>query len=108
MNEMSQPPYRRTIFVCVNGRSPGQDACANRGSEKLREALKEHVKRSGLEARVRVSRAMCLGLCSVGPNVCVFPENVWYDGVTEGDLAEIIRRHVSPERTDLEDASSKD
>jgi len=92
-------PYERVIFVCCNEREPGEDACANRGSAALQKELKSIVKDKGLKGKVRVSRAMCFGLCSEGPNICVMPDNVWYNHVGSADLPAIIAKHVeSPTR----------
>ena len=66
MEEMEQPPYGRTIFVCCNEREPGEAACANRGSRELREQLKQYVKEKGLKAKIRVTRSLCLDLCAQG------------------------------------------
>ncbi|HXG61324.1 MAG TPA: (2Fe-2S) ferredoxin domain-containing protein [Planctomycetota bacterium] len=96
MESPVRPPYERILFVCCNERGPGEDACGNRGSLELQKKLKEYAKSRNLQGRVRVSRAMCLGLCAVGPNVCVMPENVWYRRVTEADLPEIQRRWIDP------------
>jgi (2Fe-2S) ferredoxin len=95
MMESRPAPYERVIFVCCNEREPGEDACANRGSAQLQKDLKAMVKDRGLKGRVRVSRAMCFGLCSEGPNICVMPDNIWYRGVTPADLPAIIDRHVA-------------
>ncbi len=94
--ETGKGPYERVIFVCCNQREAGEDACANRGSAELQKALKEYMQSKGLKGRVRVSRSLCLGLCAVGPNVCIMPENVWYRGVTGKDLPEIQRRWIDP------------
>ena len=96
MREASKPPYVRTIFICCNERPPEEDSCGTRGSAALQKKLKEYAKSRGLQGRLRVSRALCLGLCSIGPNVCVMPENVWYHGVTDADLAEIQRKWIDP------------
>ena len=94
--ESRPAPYERTIFVCCNEREPGEDACANRGSAQLQKDLKAKVKELGLNGRIRVSRSMCFGLCSEGPNICVMPDNVWYRGVGPADLPTIIARHIAP------------
>lgn len=93
--EARPAPYERVIFVCCNEREPGEDACANRGSAALQKELKAIVKDKGLKGRIRVSRAMCFGLCSEGPNICVMPDNVWYRGVGPTDLPAIIAKHVT-------------
>lgn len=89
-------PYERILFVCCNEREPGEDACANRGAAQLQKDLKAMVKDKGLKGRVRVSRAMCFGLCAEGPNVCVMPDNTWYHHVGPADLPAIIAKHVTP------------
>lgn len=96
MKRMSKPPYLRTIFVCCNERPPGEASCAPRGSEKIRERLKEHVKQKGLKGKVRVSRVMCFDLCELGPNILILPENVWLNDVKEEDVPEIIREWIDP------------
>ena len=92
-----KPPYEKVIFICCNEREPGVDACGNRGSAAMQKKLKEYVKSRGLNKKIRVSRAMCFGLCEIGPNLAVFPDNVWYNGVKEEDLPRIIQTHISPE-----------
>lgn len=96
MESIPRPPYERILFVCCNERDPGEAACGNRGSIEFHRKLKEYAKSRNLQGRLRVSRALCLGLCAVGPNVCVMPENVWYRGVTEKDLEEIQSRWIDP------------
>ena len=96
MREPAKRPYERVIFVCCNERPPGEDACANRGSDEIRRRLKEFVKSRGLQRRLRVCRAMCFDLCSIGPNLCVMPDNVWYHEVTLADLPKIVEKHIAP------------
>jgi (2Fe-2S) ferredoxin len=48
----------------------------------------------GLAERVMVNRTYCLKHCSRGPVVAVQPDNVWYAGVTEADLAAICDAHA--------------
>lgn len=94
---MPEPPYRKIIFVCVNERPPERASCRPRGGMQIAEKLKSLVKSMNLPYRVRVSKSQCLDLCEMGPNVCVMPDNVWYNGVTLEDVEEIIRRHLPVE-----------
>jgi (2Fe-2S) ferredoxin len=96
MEQFPKPPFERILFVCCNERQPGEDACANRGSAELQKKLKELAAAKGLKGRLRVSRSLCLGQCAIGPNVCVYPDNVWYHHVTEADLPEIMRKWIEP------------
>jgi len=36
----------------------------------------------------------CLGPCSAGPTVLVYPDSVMYSGVTPGDVPELIQKHL--------------
>jgi (2Fe-2S) ferredoxin len=87
-------PYRALILVCVNVKEDGRECCGGRGSAALYDALKSAVSERGLKGIVRVSRSGCLGQCSFGPNIMVFPEGVWYSGVSEADLPALIARHM--------------
>jgi (2Fe-2S) ferredoxin len=90
----SKLPFRTIIFVCVNERPDGEASCGPRGAGAIRERLKAEVKARGLKGRVRVSQAGCMDLCALGPNVMVFPDGIWYQGVTEQDVPAIIERHM--------------
>lgn len=86
------------IFVCTNVREGGKIACANpgRGGDLLCAKLKAYVGEAGLKGRVRVVRSGCLDLCAQGPNLMVWPEGVWYKGVSEADLPAILTKHLEP------------
>jgi (2Fe-2S) ferredoxin len=36
----------------------------------------------------------CLGPCFDGPNMVVYPEGVWYAGVTPEDIPDVVRDHL--------------
>jgi len=70
-------------------------SCAAHGGSdiagELRRARTEH----GLVGSVFVTETMCLGVCPrEGATVVVYPEAVWYVGVTVTDVYEIIERHM--------------
>ena len=89
--EQSKVPYQKIIFVCVNKREPNEICCARRESEAIAAALKARVKALGLSRSVRVSKSGCQDLCAKGPNVMVFPDYVWYRGVTQADVERIVQ-----------------
>ena len=57
-------------------------------------ALKEELRSEGMIGDVRVDSVGCLGLCKHGPNVVVHPGGTWYLGLVEGDVPEIVSRHL--------------
>lgn len=84
-------PYEKIIFVCTNRREPGERiCCAEGGGCELRDTLKEMVKARGFKGKVRVSASGCMDKCEDGPNVMLFPENIWLSGVHASDLQPIL------------------
>ena len=88
--EISKPLFKKHLFVCENKRDAG-DFCGAAG-ERLRERLKEEVKKRGLASQIRVSRTGCLDVCAEGPNVLLMPDDLWFKKVNESDLEEILNR----------------
>jgi (2Fe-2S) ferredoxin len=88
--------FRRHVFVCENRRPPDdpRGCCACKGSEAIRQALKEELKRRGLKGQVRANAAGCLDACAYGPSMVVYPEGVWYSHVRIEDVPEIVERHL--------------
>jgi (2Fe-2S) ferredoxin len=88
--------FRHHVFVCTNER-PADDprgSCACKGSEEVRAAFKAELKRRDLKGIARANAAGCLDACAHGPTVVVYPEGVWYGGVTPADVPEIVERHL--------------
>jgi (2Fe-2S) ferredoxin len=91
---MTQPKLH--LFVCQNDRAVGgRPSCAARGSADVLAALQRAVGADPeLWGRVAVTPCGCLGPCFDGPALVVYPEGVWYAGVTAGDVEEIVEKHV--------------
>ncbi len=88
--------FRHHVFVCENNR-PVEDqrgSCGAKGGASIRKALKEELKRRGLDTEVRANAAGCLDACAAGPTVVVYPEAVWYGAVRLEDVPEIVERHL--------------
>jgi (2Fe-2S) ferredoxin len=88
--------FRHHVFVCTNRRPPDdpRGSCGCKGSEDVRAAFKDELKRRGLQGLIRANAAGCLDACAHGPTVVVYPEAVWYGGVTPADVPEIVERHL--------------
>ena len=88
--------FEKHIFICTNQRdatSP-RGCCNPNGLGELQKQFKDKLKARGLSRRFRANKAGCLDQCEHGPNIVIYPEAVWYGGVSEGDLDEIIDSHL--------------
>lgn len=90
------PRFEKHIFICENKR-PEDDprgCCIDKGSAAVREQFKKRLKELGLNSKVRANSSGCLDACEFGVSVVVYPEQVWYGGVTINDVEEIIQNHI--------------
>jgi (2Fe-2S) ferredoxin len=90
------PTLSRHVFICVNERAPTnpKGCCKHKGGEQVRAQFKKRLTDLGLKGVVRANTAGCLDQCEHGVTVVVYPEQVWYGGVTVDDVQEIVDRHV--------------
>ena len=56
--------------------------------------MKAEIHKRSLKSVVRVNIAGCLDACEFGVSMVVYPEGVWYGGVTVNDIPEIIEEHI--------------
>jgi nitrite reductase/ring-hydroxylating ferredoxin subunit/(2Fe-2S) ferredoxin len=82
--------YERHVFVCTSG-----ETCPEQGdTEKFVKILRERAKGVGRPSDVRINKAGCFSQCGRGPMIVFYPEDVWYAGVQESDLDEIVTSHI--------------
>jgi (2Fe-2S) ferredoxin len=88
--------FEKHIFICTNQRdaSSPRGCCNPSGQGELQKQFKEKLKARGLDRRFRANKAGCLDQCEHGPNLVIYPEAVWYGGVSAADLDEIIDSHL--------------
>lgn len=86
----------RHVFICANRKTNGK-GCARFGTEDIIEyfkrvvADKKHLFHD--QRRVKVVKTSCLGRCSVGPNIFISPDNIWYTFHSNKDIDNIIESH---------------
>ena len=90
------PHFDRHVFVCTNHRDPEnpKGCCAAKGAEEVRDLFKQLLHERGLKKSIRANAAGCLDQCARGVTIVVYPEQVWYGGVTVADVPEIIEQHL--------------
>jgi nitrite reductase/ring-hydroxylating ferredoxin subunit/(2Fe-2S) ferredoxin len=82
--------YERHVFVCTSG-----ETCPTQGDvENYVKILRAGAQKAGKKLEVRINKAGCFSQCGHGPMIVVYPENVWYAGVKESDLDEILTSHI--------------
>jgi (2Fe-2S) ferredoxin len=94
------PRFDYQIFVCTNARDADhpRGCCDPAKQAALLRAFKSKVAARALPKVIRVNQAGCLDQCEHGPAVVVYPEAVWYGGVNESDIDEIIQSHLAEGR----------
>jgi len=90
------PKFTSHVFVCCNRRSPGhpRGCCDPEGSEALRNAIKAEIQRRGLSCTVRANKSGCLDQCELGPTLVIYPGQIWYGGVSIGDVSRIVEQTI--------------
>jgi (2Fe-2S) ferredoxin len=88
--------FDKHIFICENKREQGhpRGCCSEKGSSEIKDLLKKRLKELGLNSKIRANTSGCLDACEHGPTIVVYPEQIWYGGVTKNDVEEIIQSHL--------------
>ena len=93
--EENNIPFEKQIFVCTNVNQDSKH-CGNDGTgEAIFREMRRVAKERGLHPRIRVAQAKCLGQCALGPNIMVYPDNTWYQGVSMDDVPSLINKYLT-------------
>ncbi|MBA2651448.1 MAG: (2Fe-2S) ferredoxin domain-containing protein [Tatlockia sp.] len=88
--------YTNHLFLCVNQKTAGKQCCSNTGGEPFFDYMKGKLLELDLHGpgKIKISKSGCLGRCSKGPCIVIYPEGVWYNYATLADIDEIISTHL--------------
>jgi len=88
--------YKKHVFFCVNQKENGRKCCQMAEAESMCHYMKARLRELDLkgEGKFAVSSSGCLGRCSVGPNLVIYPEGIWYTYHDLDDIDEIIESHL--------------
>ena len=79
---------KRYVMLC------GGTGCVAGGTHQIKDKFEELIKEYGLEDKVAIRVVGCFGLCSQGPFVRIFPEDVLYRLVQPDDIEEIVLKDL--------------
>ena len=83
------------IFVCANQRADNERlSCGEVHGRELVAEFKKQISELKPGFTIRAQSAGCLGICNFGPTVAVYPEGIFYVGVKNEDISEIIQSHI--------------
>lgn len=91
---MPKPAYH--ILVCTNQRPPGhpRGSCGENNAMEIFEKIGLGIEQKNLFGKAMLTTTGCMGPCSMGPVVVVYPDGVWYKGVKPDDVEEILESHI--------------
>ena len=87
-------PYQKQIFVCVNDKKGEKPSCGDHQGEAIFTELRRIAKERGLHPNIRVAQAKCLGQCNMGTNIMIYPDNIWFSGVTLENVSELANQYL--------------
>lgn len=90
------PKPEKHVFICTQSRPPGhpRSSCADQGCNAVYEEFLWQLQNRNLFNQVQVTATGCMGPCSEGPNVLVYPEGVMYGKVSKDDVSVIYDEHL--------------
>lgn len=90
--------YQRHVLLCA-----GPDCCTPDVGQAAWAALKDELKNRKLSLSVEPNacyrtKASCMRVCIHGPIVVVYPEGVWYHGMTADRIPRFVQEHLVGDR----------
>ena len=79
--------YRMHLMLCAG------TGCVSNGAYQVKEALERELAKHDLQDEVAVIMTGCNGFCAQGPVMTVQPDGIFYQLLTEEDIAHLVEEH---------------
>jgi (2Fe-2S) ferredoxin len=88
--------YEKHIFVCINEResSAPRKSCGEEVGLAIAKRFKELIQQNKMRMSVRAQRSSYFDFCEDGPIAVIYPEGVFYKGISVDDVDEIFEQHI--------------
>ncbi len=78
---------RANLMLCAG------TGCVASGTMKVRDALREELKKRGLAEEIKIVLTGCNGYCAEGPVMSVYPDEVFYQKLTVEEIPKLVEEH---------------
>jgi len=79
---------KRHVMVCSGS------GCSSCGCGLVRDAFLAKINAAGISDKINIFETGCIGCCTVGTIVSVYPEGVFYQFVNDKDVEDIVESHL--------------
>ncbi len=87
--------YDVHVLVCNNERINSDVlSCGDAHGLALVSEFKKQLKKLNVSLKMRANKSGCLGICTFGPTIAIYPEGIFYVGVQLNDVSEIVQSHI--------------
>src|SRR5690554_724788 len=80
--------YRNHVCVCGGG------GCLSSSCTEIARLLEEEMVRLGIREEIKLVKTGCMGPCSLGPVMIVYPQGIFYCKLKPEDIPEIVQKHL--------------
>jgi (2Fe-2S) ferredoxin len=84
--------YSRHVLLCT-----GPTCCTEKDGLEAWDELKKQIKKHGLDSGENAcyrTKVGCLRLCESGPIATVYPEGIWYAGMSKQNICAFVESHL--------------
>lgn len=90
------PKPEKHVFLCAQARPQGhpRGSCSENGCSEMIDEFIFQLQERNCYDKIAITHTGCIGPCSTGPNVLVYPEGIMYGKVKKEDVKEIFDEHL--------------